>query len=214
MEWREAGLRFTRSFGFLESQVQEPLQGSTTLRPQPSKSATLRVAHEVGETRVETQVLEQGFYFHVPQPDVVFLISFFQTVKSLIVVSEPRVNKGKAVPRYIGALRLPNAVKFAAVRCGNLGDNFRALSPAGFGAFASAARTEADFRSSQFQSAGSGGRRVNPGAALPARWGSGNFPTTRINSGSSALRGRAATPSFSVSVSNITSKPKLGFGID
>ena len=40
-------------------------------------------AHEVGET----QVLEQGFYFHVPQPDVVFLISFFQTVKSLISLS-------------------------------------------------------------------------------------------------------------------------------
>jgi len=121
---------------------------------------------------------------------------------------------------------VPNAVNFAAVRGESLGDNFRALSAdGGLGAFASAARTGANFCSSQFQSvssglhlaavpAGFGLRRVDPSAPFPARWGSGNFPTTRINSGSSALHGRLATPSFSVSVSNITSKPKLGFGID
>jgi hypothetical protein len=121
---------------------------------------------------------------------------------------------------------MPSAVNFAAVHGGGLGDNFRALSAdGGLGAFASTVRTGANFRGSQFQSvssgldlaaipAGSGLRGVNPSAPLPTRRGSGNFPTTRINSGSSALRGRAATPSFSVSVSNITSKPKLGFGID
>jgi hypothetical protein len=121
---------------------------------------------------------------------------------------------------------MPSVVNFAAVHGGGLGDNFRALSAdGGLGAFASTVKTGANFRSSQFQSvssgldlsaipAGSGLRGVNPSAPLPTRWGSGNPPTTRINSGNSALHGGSATPSFSVSVSNITSKPKLGFGID
>jgi len=47
-------------------------------------------AHAVGETRIEMQALEQWFYFHVPQPDLVLLISFFQAVQGLILLSLQR----------------------------------------------------------------------------------------------------------------------------
>jgi fibronectin-binding autotransporter adhesin len=83
---------------------------------------------------------------------------------------------------------MTNAVNFASVRGASLGDNFRAAGANGL-------------------------RGVNPGVSSPTRWGIGNLPATRINSGGSALRGRGATGNFAVSLSNITSKPKFGLAI-
>ena len=114
-----------------------------------------------------------------------------------------------------------NAVPFPVVPSGIPGDNFRAFSAGGsLGAFASAAGMAANFRSSQFQSASSGLAAIPAGSGLhgvnpivPLRWGSGNVPTTRRNSGGSTLHGNPAAHSFSVSLSNVMTKPKFGFGI-
>jgi hypothetical protein len=118
----------------------------------------------------------------------------------------------------------PNPVHFAALRSGNPGDSFGApLAGARVGASASAPGMV--FRSSQFQSisvslgrvansAGSGLLGVNPSVPLPTRWGSGNVPTTRTNSGGlQALHGSSTMRTFSVSLSNVMTKPKVGFAI-
>jgi hypothetical protein len=83
---------------------------------------------------------------------------------------------------------MTSAVNFAGQRGASLGDNFRAAGANGL-------------------------RGVNPGVSSPTKWGIGNLPATRVNSGGSALRGRAATGNFAVSLSNITSKPKFGLAI-
>ena len=118
----------------------------------------------------------------------------------------------------------PNPVHFAALRSGNPEDSFGApLAGARVGASASAPGMV--FRSSQFQSisvslgrvansAGSGLLGVNPSVPPPTRWGSRNVPTTRTNSGGlQALHGSSAMRTFSVSLSNVMTKPKVGFAI-
>ena len=117
-----------------------------------------------------------------------------------------------------------NPVNFAALRNGNPGDSFGAAF-AGTSVGASSSAPGMVFRSSQFQSvsrslgraansAGSGLLGVNPSLPSATRWGSGNVPTTRTNSGGmQALHGGSAMRSFSVSLSNVMTKPKVGFAI-
>jgi len=117
-----------------------------------------------------------------------------------------------------------NPVNFAALRNGNPGDSFgAAFAGTSVGAFSRAPRMV--FRSSQLppvslslgrgaNSVGSGLLGVNPYVPLPTRRGSGNIPTTRTNSGGlQALHGGSAMRTFSVSLSNVMTKPKVGFAI-
>jgi len=138
------------------------------------------------------------------------------------VILSSRVFKQAPVTSHLGMT--PNTVNFAAVRSENPGGDFRAaFADAGVRALSSAARMV--FRSSQFQPvsssvdgagnpAVSGLRGVNPRVPLPTKWGSGNAPTTRTNSGGSAApHGSSAARSFAVSLSNVMTKPKFGFAI-
>jgi hypothetical protein len=96
----------------------------------------------------------------------------------------------------------------------------RALPSGGPGAISSTARAVVNFRSSQFQSVSSGsnltsipaGSGLRASTTLPTGWGGGNVPSSRLNSSNSAFHGTAPR-SFSVSLSNIMSKPKFGFGV-
>jgi hypothetical protein len=63
---QEGGLRLTRSFGFLKPQVHEPFQGSTTSRPQSSKSATLRVASFAPRTWAMAAICASAWLIGLP----------------------------------------------------------------------------------------------------------------------------------------------------
>ena len=117
----------------------------------------------------------------------------------------------------------PSAFNFAAARGSNPADSFRtAIADGGVNPFSSVTRLA--FRRSQFaprpssfapaaNPASSGLRGVDPRVSSAARWGSGNVLAVPRNSGASAAHGSSVPRSFSVSLSNVMTKPKLGFGI-
>ena len=115
-----------------------------------------------------------------------------------------------------------NTATFVAPHSENPTYNFgAAFSDARVGALSRSARTV--FCSSQFLSAfgfdraansfGSGLRGVDTRIPLQTRWGGGNVPTARINSRGAAVHSSSTTHSFSVSLSNVMTKPKFGFAI-